>query len=107
MRRNEYIEMLLAENTEGAKQSLYADVIDCLDIALSQEADDFEVDSSVGLADLFKLIETEAKEKKANCIGPFEAAELFAKRFGAKYERLSRRASLPSSSGILNLEDFI
>ena len=36
MKKIEYLDMLVAENTEGENKGLYADVIDCIDIALSQ-----------------------------------------------------------------------
>ena len=107
MRKNEYIEMLLAENTEGSNQKVFADVIDCVDIALSQEPESFEVDSSVGLEELFKIVEQEGRKRKGSashsCVGPFEAAELFAQRFGARYVRRSRR---PAPAPV-RLEDFI
>jgi len=105
MKKNDYIEMLIQENTEDNKKNLYNDVIDCVDIALSQEPETFEVDSSAGLKDLFELIESTARKVKNNCVGPFEAAELFAVKFGAKYVRHSRK-SLPKSN-ILNLADFL
>lgn len=107
MKKNEFIEMLLQENTESPMQKLYNDVIDCVDIALSQEPDTFEIaDTSAGLADLFGIIETTAKKAKCTCVGPFEAAELFAKKFGAKYVRPSRRAA-GTTPGIVNLADFL
>lgn len=106
MKKNEYIEMLLQENN-GKNKTLYADVIDCIDIALSQEPDSFEIeDTSLGLEGLFALIEEKAKTDKTNCVGPFEAAEMFAAKFGAKYIRLSRR-SCTSGADIVNLEDFL
>lgn len=106
MKKNDYIKMLIDENTAD-KQKLYSDVIDCLDIALSQEADDFEIaDTSLGLNELYKMIEKRAKETKTNCVGPFEAAELFAQHFGAKYVRLSKRISSPQTK-LVNLEDFL
>lgn len=107
MKKQEYIEMLIQENNEEKNKKLYADVIDCLDIALSQESDSFEIkDTSLGLKELFAIIESASKKSHSNCVGPFEAAELFAAKFGAKYIRLSRRASSNDIS-IVNLEDFL
>ncbi len=108
MNKNEYIEMLIAENTDTKTKKLYSDVIDCLDIALSQESDDFEIaDTSIGLSDLFKMIEDKAKVDKSHCVGPFETAEMFAKKFGAKYVRASRKNVGNNDINLVNLEDFL
>lgn len=106
MRKSEYIEMLIQENNEEKTKKLYGDVIDCIDIALSQENADFEIkDTSLGLADFYKMLETKAKTNKVNCVGPFEAAEMFAEKLGARYTRLSKRTPAPKAK--VNLEDFI
>ncbi len=103
MKKNEYIEMLLIDNkTSGDKQKQFADVIDCVDIALSQTLDDFDIDSKIGLDDLFKVIELAAKNNKCNCVGPFEAAELIAEKLGTVYVRASKR----KHTKLVNLEDF-
>lgn len=108
MKKNEYMEMLIAENRDPKTKKLYSDVIDCLDIALSQERDDFEIiDSCIGLSDLFKMIEEKAKADKTHCVGPFETAEMFAKKFGAKYVRASRRNVGNNDINLVNLEDFL
>lgn len=108
MKKHEYIQLLITDNeTSGEKKALYNDVIDCVDIALSQTANDFEIDSSIGLETLFAEIKKKAKETQKNnvgCVGPFEAAELIAKKLGTKYERITRKAA--SNNGIVNLEDF-
>lgn len=107
MKKNDYIDMLIAENTDTAKQKLYADVIDSIYIALSQESDDFEVaDTSESLAELFGIIESTARKAKCNCVGPFEAAELFAAKFGANFIRPSLRTT-PKPAGVINLADFL
>jgi hypothetical protein len=107
MNKNEYIDMLTQENTDEKKKNLYADVIDCLDIALSQEGDDFEiVDTSLGLAELFALIEARGRASKNQCVGPFEVAELFAEKFKAKYVRPSRRSKSVEIKSV-SLEDFL
>lgn len=108
MKKHEYIQLLITDNeTSGDKKALFNDVIDCVDIALSQTANDFEIDSSIGLEALFAEIEKKAREGKKNgvsCVGPFEAAELIAKKLGTKYERITHKAA--SNNGIVNLEDF-
>lgn len=108
MKKHEYIQLLITDNeTSGDKKAIYNDVIDCVDIALSQTPNDFDIDSSIGLEALFTEIEKKAKENQKNnigCVGPFEAAELIAKKLGAKYERITRKAAC--NNGIVNLEDF-
>lgn len=108
MKKHEYIQLLITDNeTSGDKKELYNDIIDCVDIALSQTANDFEIDSSIGLETLFAEIKKKAKETQKNnigCVGPFEAAELIAKKLGTKYERITRKTA--SNNGIVNLEDF-
>lgn len=108
MKKHEYIQLIITDNeTSGDKKALFNDVIDCVDIALSQTPSDFEIDSSIGLEALFAEIENKAKENQKNnigCVGPFEAAELIAKKLGTKYERITRKAAC--NNGIVNLEDF-
>lgn len=108
MKKHEYIQLLITDNeTSGDKKEIYNDVIDCVDIALSQTANDFDIDGSIGLESLFAEIEKKAKENQKNnvgCVGPFEAAELIAKKLGTKYERITCKAA--SNNGIVSLEDF-
>ena len=101
MKKNDYIEMLLTDliGLDDKKKKLYSDVIDCVEISLSKESDNFEVDPSISLDELFKLIELHAKENSVRCVGPFEAAELFAKKFGSSYQRISKQIEF-------KLEDF-
>lgn len=112
MKKKAYLEMLLNENNDDTTKKLYSDVLDCLDIALSQEPDDFEiVDTTIGLKELFSMIATKAKETRGvltgfQCVGPFEAAEMFAVKFGAKYERLSKKQTTPVTK-LVSLEDFL
>lgn len=106
MKRNEYIDLLIKDNqTTGDKQKLYADLIDCTDIALSQAPFDFEVDSEIGLEALFEVIEDQGKKSHCHCVGPFEAAELIAKKLGTTYVRASARALAPDN--IIKLEDLL
>ena len=108
MKKREYIEMLMqdiATETDKNKR-LYSDVIDCVDIALSGEPDDFEVNGKISVQDLYKDIENKARTEKLQCVGPFEVAEMFAKKFGTSYKRLSAQIR-PDNSKMVNLEDFI
>lgn len=110
MKKCEYLDMLVAENTEGENKGLYADVIDCIDIALSQESEDFEVsDTSKGLKDFYQMLADKARKEGLKCIGPFQAAEIFAEALGAKYERLSKRMKEEPVKAFkaVSLEDFL
>lgn len=92
MTKSKYIEMLIQDNETEKEPTkiLYADVIDCADIALSQTPETFEIDASIGLKDLYAEIESAGKKSAAHCVGPFEAAELIAKKLGTTYTRKSR-----------------
>lgn len=104
MKKDEYIQALIVDNTTtGDKQKLYFDVIDCTEIALSQSPADFEIDATIGLEELFKVIENAGRKSVNHCVGPFEAAELIASRLGTQYNRASKRLSI----GTINLEDFL
>lgn len=107
MKKQEYIDMLIQENVDEKTKALFDDVIDCVDIALSQESDDFEVvDTSLGLSQLYKLIEKFAKDNKRQCVGPFETAEMFSKVLGANFVRASLRTK-KNSNEVFELEDLI
>lgn len=110
MKRDEYIRMLLADNeTEQQPQKeLNEAIIDCVDIALSQMPADFEIaDTSIGLKDFWAMIEKEGRGAKAHCVSPLRAAELIAKKLGAKFERASRRlVDKPAEPAVKRLEDF-
>lgn len=87
MRRNEYLQMLYQDNEteEEKKKELYTAVLECTVEALSQESESFEADQSVGLKELYPLIENEGRKK--GVVSPFRAAELIAEKLGAKYKR--------------------
>ena len=105
MNKIEYIEFLINSNLENTKnKKLYDDIIDCIDIALSQTSIDFEIDSSISLEELYKVIENVGKNSISKSVGPFEAAELIAKKLGTKYTRSSRKQT---TNKIINLEDFL
>lgn len=109
MKKNDYIEMLVAdiqtEDNEGVKK-LYEDIIDCVYISLAEESEDFEVDGEISLENLYELIENKAKTERLKCIGPFEAAELFSAKFGSRFVRPSRKP-VERKAKRVNLEDFL
>lgn len=89
MNKLDYLKMLIQDN-ETEKQptkELHESVIECTIEALSQSGDDTEVDQSVGLGDLFQIIEEAGRKSSAKCVSPFAAAELIAKRLGVEYKR--------------------
>lgn len=87
MKRDDYLMMLFQDNEteKEPKKELHEAVLECTVEALSQENADFEADQSVGLAELYKLIEDEGRKKQV--VSPFRAAELIAEKLGAKYKR--------------------
>lgn len=87
MKRDDYLMMLFQDNETEKEptKELHEAVLECAVEALSQENADFEVDQSVGLAELYKLIEDEGRKKQV--VSPFRAAELIAEKLGAKYKR--------------------
>lgn len=107
MNKKEFLEMMIQDIETEAENNkvLYSDVIDCMEIALSQSPETVEIDSSRNVKDAFALIEKRAHEKKANCVGPFEAAEIIAEYLGVSYVRTSKKIKKPAS--LVNLEDFI
>jgi len=115
MKKNEYLMMLCQDNeTETEpKKELHEAVLECTVEALSQTGDDFEIDSKIGLSELYQVIETAGKESKARCVSPFRAAELIAQKLGVVYKRpLDRvKALIGESKRIspapISLEDFI
>lgn len=106
MKKNEYIEMLLQdiETEEEVKKELFKEVIDCAEIALSQTSDNAEINSEIGIKELWSAIEKEGKDAKAHCVGPFRAAELIADKLGVTYLRASKRGV---KKQIRSLEDFL
>lgn len=111
MRKNEFLEMMWQDiETESEdKKALYADVIDCMDIALSQTADAFDIPSDKTVKGAFDAIEKAARAKKNGnvaCVGPFEAASVIAEYLGTKYERASSRLSAKPQAKV-NLDDYI
>lgn len=110
MLKDEFIKMMVEDNqTESEpKKSLYMDVIECMDLALSQSPADFDVPADKTLKGAFALIEKRGRERRKNgvaCVGPFEAAEIIAEYLGTKFERASKRYAAPKKT--VKLEDFI
>ncbi len=107
--KDEFLKMMsqdIATESELMK-SIYIDVIECMDIALSQSPATFDVPSDQTVKGAYELIQNRAKARQKNgvaCVGPFEAAEIIAEYLGAKYERASKRYGIV---GTVNLEDFI
>ena len=113
MKKNEYLLMLFQDNeTESEpKKELHAAVLECTVEALSQVSDSFDVDGKIGLNELFTEIEKAAKSGKANCVSPFRASELIAKKLGAEYirpiDKLIATFCGASETPKVNLEDFL
>lgn len=112
MKRDEYLQMLYQDNeTEKEPQKeLYAAVLECTVEALSQAPDHTEIDASVGLDALYKIIEKAGRSSRV--VSPFRAAELIAKKLGVKYKRpIERFAHLFQSVGrrqaAYRLEDLL
>lgn len=109
MKKDEFLRMMWQDNEteQEPKKTLYADVIECMDIALSQASDTHEVPSDRTAQGAYELIEKRGQEKRkegAYCVGPFEAAEVIAPYLGTTYTRPSKRfAAKPK----VNLEDFL
>ena len=114
MKKNEYLMMLFQDNeteTEPTKE-LHTAVLECTVEALSQTSDNFEVDSKIGLPELFDEIKQCGNKSAARCVSPFKAAELIAAKLGVSYVRPINklRATFGGSSegkDELNFEDFI
>lgn len=109
MNKNEFLKMMCQdiETEKEPQKTLYADVIDCMEIALSQVSDTFEVPADKTVKGAFEKIEEFAKKNRqgnVGCVGLYEAVEIIAKYLGVKYERVSKRF-VPKSI-TLNLDDF-
>ena len=112
MKRDEYLKMLFEDNQTEKEptKELHEAVLECAVEALSQEIADFEADQAVGLSELYKLIEEEGRKTRG--VAPSRAAELIAKKLGAKYKRpLDRLAHLFQNVGqrpaTFRLEDLL
>lgn len=92
MKKAEFIKMLRQDNEteKEPRKTLYAQVIDCTIIALIDEDKDFEVDSSITVKDLYKLIGDKGKKSPEHCVGPFEAARLIAEKLKTQHDGVAR-----------------
>ncbi len=109
MNKTEFLKMMRQdiETKKEPQKTIYADIIDCMEIALSQSSDAFEVEADKTVKGAFDKIEERAKKNKCGnvgCVGPYEAAGIIAEYLGAKYERASKRIA-PKTPAV-NLEDF-
>lgn len=109
MRKDDFLQMMWQDNETESEpmKTLYADIIECMDIALSQSPDTLEIASEKTVKGAYELIEKRARERQKSgkaCVGPFEAAEIIAEYLGTKYERASKRLAKKKK---VSLEDFI
>lgn len=109
MKKDDFLQMMWQDNETESEpnKTLYADVIECMDIALSQSSDTYEVPENKTVKEAYALIEKRGKESKARCVGPFEAAEILAEYLGTKYVRPSRKLQTAVQKAKINLEDFL
>lgn len=86
MKKNDYLKMLIQDNEteKQPKKELYEAVIECTIEALSQTDDNFEIDHTIGCAELFEVIR---KNQSGGCVSPFKASELIAAKLGVSYTR--------------------
>lgn len=114
MKKNEYLIMLFQDNeteADAKKKELHEAVLECTVEALSQTADDVEINSAIGLSELFNVILESGKSSKAQCVSPFKASELIAEKLGVKYtrplDRMRAQFGQPAEVPIKRLEDFL
>ena len=108
MRKDDYLEMLSQDVVSKSDKKPYVDVVECVYLSLSEMPNSFEVDESITIESLYEMIENKAKKERLSCVGPFLVAEMFAKRFGATYERPSKKMGINKMLGkVIDFEDFI
>ena len=108
MRKNDYIEMLSQDIINKSEKLPYVDVVECVYLSLSEMPDSFEVDDTITIESLYDMIVEKSKKERLSCVGPFVVAEMFAKRFGATYERPSKKMGINKVLGkIIDFEDFM
>ena len=108
MRKDDFLKMMYEDiaTEKEPQKSLYMDVIECMDIALSQSPASFDVPADKTVKGAFELIQKRGNEKRqgeAACVGPFEAAKIIAEYLGTKYVRASKRLAMST----VKIEDFI
>ena len=107
MKKNDFIEMLTQDLASKDGKIPYIDVVECVYLSLSEMPEDFDVDENITLESLYKMIYDKAKSENLKCIGPFVVAEMFAKRFGARYERPAKKLGLQKKILKVDFNDFI
>jgi hypothetical protein len=108
MNKPEFLKMMCQDNeteANAAKKAQFADVIDCMELALSQSPDSVDIDGDKNLKDAFTLIEKDARKSAGYCCGPFRAAEILAEYLGVKYCRASKKFG--GAALAVALEDFL
>lgn len=108
MNKDDFLKMMVQDNEtqpDKIKKIQFAEVIDCMDIALSQSPNTVDIASDKNLKDAFALIVADARKSGGNCCGPFRAAEVLAKYLGVKYTRATKKFASPGAT--VNLEDYL
>ncbi len=107
MRKDEFLRMMVQDNEtepDKNKKALYADVIECMDIALSQSPADTGIADDKTAEGAYKTVEEFARKNNRKSVGPFESAELIAEYLGVKYERAIKKYANPPT---VNLDDLL
>lgn len=108
MRKYDYLEMLSQDIVSKSDKKPFLDVLECVYLSLSEMPSSFEVDDSITIESLYEMIEKKSLNESLRCVGPFLVAEMFAERFGAKYERPSKKMGINKMLGkVIDFEDFI
>ncbi len=106
MRKDEFLRMMVQDNetVSDPQKSLYADVIECMDIALSQSPADTVIADDKTAEGAYKTVEEFARKNNRKSVGPFESTEIIAEYLGVKYERATKKfAKAPT----VNLDDLL
>ena len=107
MRKDEFLRMMVQDNeTESNKnkKALHADVIECMDIALSQSPADTEIAADKTTEGAYTVVEEFARKNNRTSVGPFESVELIAQYLGVNYERATKKYA---KSPTVNLDDLL
>jgi hypothetical protein len=102
MTKQEFLSMQAQDAETHADKALLLEVVDCMELALSQTPDAADIAPEKTAAEGLALIKAEAK-KHGNACGPFRAAELLAEYLGVKYTRASKK---PGAAAAVDLADF-
>lgn len=108
MKKQDFLKMMVEDTVTASNKEILADVVDCMELALSQTPDSAEIDPGKTPAEAYKLIEQHARASRHNSVGPWEAAEkVIAPYLGIKYSRLSSRMAVAPGALNVNLDDLI